>query len=472
MLRVRNEAKMNMRRFVDDVSFVVGKESRDRLKGIQRQLRDHYRGIANQTTRSLNESLQATLTAAKLEENERNSRVAELERQLNILSQVTDHATRLAVATQSAPQPVGRPEPSQPHLRCSGRCISWSTGYEHERSSARDPGRHHPGLPGRSGVPSAPRRAQRAGADRPRLNQPIRIALAGTLKAGKSTLVNALVGEDIAPTDATEATRIVTWFRNGPTPKVTANHRGGRRSNVPIARDGDGGLTFDFASLDPEDVVDLDVEWPAAELIDTTIIDTPGTSSLSRDVSRAHAAAAGARGRRAPRRRGGVPAAHAERRRHRAAQADRRARRRVGGGARRHRRGVACRRDRRGPHRRDAVGQGRGHAVHRGDGQDRHLPGRRPGVRTAGADRPHAAAERVRRAGEAGRGRRGRTDQGDAVGRPVRPRGQRAARRRRHPRRAARPVRHVRHPDLDRGAAGRRHRLGRRWPTNCSSAAG
>jgi replication fork clamp-binding protein CrfC len=119
-----------------------------------------------------------------------------------------------------------------------------------------------------------------------RLNQPIRIALAGTLKAGKSTLVNALVGEEIAPTDATEATRIVTWFRHGPVPKVTANHRGGRRSNVPIARDPtDRGLTFDFASLDPEDVVDLDVEWPAAELIDATIIDTPGTSSLSRDVS-------------------------------------------------------------------------------------------------------------------------------------------------------------------------------------------
>src|SRR4029079_3528783 len=135
-----------------------------------------------------------------------------------------------------------------------------------------------------------------------RLNQPIRIALAGTLKAGKSTLVNALVGEDIAPTDATEATRIVTWFRHGTIPKVTATHRRGRRSNVPIARgsNGSAGLTFDFASLDPEDVVALDVEWPApglidptlidspgtpAELIDATIIDTPGTSSLSRDVS-------------------------------------------------------------------------------------------------------------------------------------------------------------------------------------------
>jgi hypothetical protein len=116
-----------------------------------------------------------------------------------------------------------------------------------------------------------------------RLNQPIRIALAGTLKAGKSTLVNALVGEDIAPTDATEATRIVTWFRNGPTPKVTANHRGGRRTNIPIGRA--GGLTFSFGDLDPADIVDLDVEWPAAELIDATIIDTPGTSSLNSDVS-------------------------------------------------------------------------------------------------------------------------------------------------------------------------------------------
>ncbi|ORA43005.1 Isoniazid-inducible protein iniC [Mycolicibacterium chubuense] len=119
-----------------------------------------------------------------------------------------------------------------------------------------------------------------------RLNEPMRIALAGTLKAGKSTLVNALVGDTIAPTDATEATRIVTWFRHGPTPRVTANHRDGRRSNVPITRDpADRGLTFDLAQVDPDDVVDLDVEWPAAELTDATIIDTPGTSSLSRDVS-------------------------------------------------------------------------------------------------------------------------------------------------------------------------------------------
>jgi hypothetical protein len=102
MLRVRNEAKMNLRRFVDDIQFVVGKEQRDRLKGIQRQLRDHYRGIANQTTRSLNESLQATIAAAKMEENERNTRIKELERQRNILKQVIDHAEKLAAGPQTA----------------------------------------------------------------------------------------------------------------------------------------------------------------------------------------------------------------------------------------------------------------------------------------------------------------------------------------------------------------------------------
>lgn len=120
-----------------------------------------------------------------------------------------------------------------------------------------------------------------------RLNEPLRIALAGTLKSGKSTLVNALVGECIAPTDATEATRIVTWFRHGPTPRATANHVGGRRSNVPIVRtaDGTGGLTFEFETLHPDDVADIDVEWPAEELTAATIIDTPGTSSLTPDVS-------------------------------------------------------------------------------------------------------------------------------------------------------------------------------------------
>ncbi|ORW01066.1 dynamin family protein [Mycobacterium kyorinense] len=96
LLRARNEAKTNVRRFVDDVSFVVGKESRDRLKVIHRQLRDHYRSIANQATRSLNESLQASIAAARLQEAERDNRIRELERQLDILNQVTANVDALA----------------------------------------------------------------------------------------------------------------------------------------------------------------------------------------------------------------------------------------------------------------------------------------------------------------------------------------------------------------------------------------
>lgn len=104
LLRARAEAKANVRRFVDEVSFVVGKESRDRLKTIHRTLRDHYRGIAIELTRSLNESLQATVTAAHLEDVERDTRVRELERQLNILDQITDNLNKL-----QAPVSLGKP---------------------------------------------------------------------------------------------------------------------------------------------------------------------------------------------------------------------------------------------------------------------------------------------------------------------------------------------------------------------------
>jgi replication fork clamp-binding protein CrfC len=116
MLRMRNEAKNNVRRFVDDITFVVIKESRDRLQSIHRQLRDHYRGIANQTNRSINESLQAMLTSARLEETERNQRIAELQRQLNILGQVTAKAAELTVPK---PAPTGV-NPTHPRVTLRG----------------------------------------------------------------------------------------------------------------------------------------------------------------------------------------------------------------------------------------------------------------------------------------------------------------------------------------------------------------
>jgi hypothetical protein len=117
-----------------------------------------------------------------------------------------------------------------------------------------------------------------------RLDEPLRIALAGTLKSGKSTLLNALVGEEIAPTDATECTRVVTWFRRASSPRVGLTHDGGRHTSLPVHRV-DGRLVLDLAPVTADRVERLEVGWPSSLLDRYTLVDTPGTSSNSRDVS-------------------------------------------------------------------------------------------------------------------------------------------------------------------------------------------
>ncbi|MEE3849967.1 dynamin family protein [Gordonia sp. LSe1-13] len=117
-----------------------------------------------------------------------------------------------------------------------------------------------------------------------RLDEPVRIALAGSLKAGKSTLLNALVGQDIAPTDATECTRVVTWYRRGQVAAVTARTTDGDARPIPVTRTA-GRLGFDFGALTAAQVDHLDVEWPSRALHTRTIVDTPGTASLSTELS-------------------------------------------------------------------------------------------------------------------------------------------------------------------------------------------
>ncbi|MBT2585528.1 dynamin family protein [Arthrobacter sp. ISL-95] len=117
-----------------------------------------------------------------------------------------------------------------------------------------------------------------------RLEGPLRIAVAGMVKAGKSTLLNAIIGEEIAPTDAGECTRIVTWYRYGHTPRITLHPILGEPQALPVTRK-DGRLVFNLGDVRAEDVERLVVDWPAASLRDLTLIDTPGIASLSQDVS-------------------------------------------------------------------------------------------------------------------------------------------------------------------------------------------
>jgi hypothetical protein len=84
----QNDAKTSLRRYVDDVTFHVGKDSRDMLRGVQRTLRDHFTTRAEEMKRSLQESLKAAEKAAKASKAERDQRLAELDTQIRELETV------------------------------------------------------------------------------------------------------------------------------------------------------------------------------------------------------------------------------------------------------------------------------------------------------------------------------------------------------------------------------------------------
>jgi hypothetical protein len=126
--------------------------------------------------------------------------------------------------------------------------------------------------------------AARLAAQRRRLDEPLRLALVGRVKSGKSTLLNALVGARVAPTDAGECTRVVTLYRHGATPRVRLHGVDGGQRTLPVRR-ADGGLQLDLGGTPAEEVAHLLVEWPAADLLPATVVDTPGISSLSAGTS-------------------------------------------------------------------------------------------------------------------------------------------------------------------------------------------
>lgn len=117
-----------------------------------------------------------------------------------------------------------------------------------------------------------------------RLAEPLRVALAGMVKAGKSTLLNAIIGEEVAPTGTGECTRVVTWYRHGASPALTLHARDGTAHPMPVRRV-DGRLVLPLGERTPAEVDRIVVHWPSAALRATTLIDTPGIASLSEDVS-------------------------------------------------------------------------------------------------------------------------------------------------------------------------------------------
>jgi gas vesicle protein len=93
--RRQAEAKQAVRRHIDEVTFQVGKDSRDMLRHTQRQLRDHYSKLAEEVSTSIASSVQAAQNAINTTTSERQSRIRDLKAELARIDALADRAKAL-----------------------------------------------------------------------------------------------------------------------------------------------------------------------------------------------------------------------------------------------------------------------------------------------------------------------------------------------------------------------------------------
>jgi len=107
----------------------------------------------------------------------------------------------------------------------------------------------------------------------------LRVAVGGRLNAGKSTLVNSLLGTKLAATDATECTRLVSWFKYGLIDQVVVRLRDGRSVTLwgqPLA------AAVTRAGCPAGDIAVIEVQSSNDTLkARYTVVDTPGLDSTS-----------------------------------------------------------------------------------------------------------------------------------------------------------------------------------------------
>ncbi|MDR6988039.1 hypothetical protein J2Y66_002537 [Paenarthrobacter nitroguajacolicus] len=91
----QSEAKILVRKHVDDVVFQVGKQLKDRLRLVQRATRDHFTEIAEEHHRSLTESVAAAQKAAATYAVERDLRIKEIRNELKAVDMLATSAQQL-----------------------------------------------------------------------------------------------------------------------------------------------------------------------------------------------------------------------------------------------------------------------------------------------------------------------------------------------------------------------------------------
>jgi hypothetical protein len=121
---------------------------------------------------------------------------------------------------------------------------------------------------------------QQVTAVRDRLDAPLQVAVAGAVSGGKSTLVNALLAQPVAPADAGECTRVVTWYEYGPEHgRVEVELDSGATRTRRL--DPGGRMPSTLDGIDMDDVVRIRVQLDLPALRALTVIDTPGVNTVA-----------------------------------------------------------------------------------------------------------------------------------------------------------------------------------------------
>ncbi|GII24865.1 dynamin family protein [Planosporangium mesophilum] len=115
-----------------------------------------------------------------------------------------------------------------------------------------------------------------------RFEQPLRIAVAGSWRSGKSTLVNAIMGEEVAPVEIEDGRQVFTWYEDGPNPEVIAYAPDGTARELAVTRSASG-MRVELDGWRSDQIDDIVVKWPTRTLRHATLVDTPAVTSATDD---------------------------------------------------------------------------------------------------------------------------------------------------------------------------------------------
>ncbi|MEN6620342.1 MAG: dynamin family protein, partial [Smithella sp.] len=111
-------------------------------------------------------------------------------------------------------------------------------------------------------------------------NPPIDVAVLGQFKAGKSSFLNSLLGQNVLPVGAIPVTTAITRLQYGPRERALVQHFNGKTTEIPLAD------IVEFTSeagnpANEKNVAIVDIELPSLQKFPgVRLVDTPGLGSI------------------------------------------------------------------------------------------------------------------------------------------------------------------------------------------------